>query len=67
MNIQKYTKEACGHLFKHFERAKGKDGNYIKFGNRDIDLSMTCLNYNLAANSDRTERLFRRNGASIPF
>lgn len=55
MNIQKYTKEACGHLFKHFERAKDKDGNYIKFGNRDIDLSMTCLNYNLAPNRGMTQ------------
>ena len=50
MNIQKYTKEATGHLFKHFERAKDKDGNYVKFGNRDIDLSLSCLNYNLAPN-----------------
>ena len=55
MNIQKYTKEATGHLFKHFERAKDNDGNYIKFGNRDIDLSMTCLNYNLAPNREMTQ------------
>lgn len=50
MNIQKYTKEASGHLFKHFERAKDKNGNYTKFGNRDIDLSKTFLNYNVAPN-----------------
>ncbi len=50
MNIQKYTKEASGHLFKHFERAKDTHGNYIKFGNRDIDLSKTFLNYNVAPN-----------------
>ena len=48
MNIQKYTKEATGHLFKHFERAKDEHGNYVKFGNRDIDTSLSCLNYNLA-------------------
>ena len=55
MNIQKYTKEACGHLFKHFERAKDKYGNYVKFGNRDIDLSLSCLNYNLAPNRGMTQ------------
>ncbi len=55
MNVQKYTAEACGHLFKHFERAKDKGGNYIKFGNRDIDISMTCLNYNLAPNRGMTQ------------
>ena len=55
MNIQKYTKEACGHLFKHFERAKDKDGNYIRFGNRDIDLSRSCLNYNLAPSRGMTQ------------
>lgn len=55
MNIQKYAKEACGHLFKHFERAKDKYGNYVKFGNRDIDLSLSCLNYNLAPNRGMTQ------------
>lgn len=55
MNIQKYTKEATGHLFKHFERAKDKDGNYIRFGNRDIDTSLSCLNYNLAPNRGMTQ------------
>lgn len=62
MNIQKYTKEASGHLFKHFERAKDKNGNYIKFGNRDIDLSKTFLNYNIAPNRgmSQTEYLNKR-------
>lgn len=62
MNIQKYTKEATGHLFKHFERAKDEHGNYVKFGNRDIDLSLSCLNYNLAPNRglSQTEYLNKR-------
>lgn len=50
MNVQKYTKEASGHLLKHFERAKDKNGNYTKFGNRDIDTSRSFLNYNAAPN-----------------
>ena len=58
MNIQKYTKEATGHLLKHFERAKDKDGNYIKFGNRDIDTSLSCLNYNLAPNRGMTQEQY---------
>lgn len=47
-NYDKWTKGATGHLCKHFERAKGDDGEYVKFGNRDIDPSRTHLNYNLA-------------------
>ena len=47
-NCKKYTRAACGHLFKHYERAKDENGEYIKFGNQDIDISRTHLNYNLA-------------------
>jgi peptidoglycan hydrolase CwlO-like protein len=47
-NCQKYTRAACGHLFKHYERAKDENGEYVKFGNQDIDASRTHLNYNLA-------------------
>ena len=47
-NYDKWTRGATGHLCKHFERAKDENGEYIKFGNRDIDTSRTHLNYNLA-------------------
>lgn len=47
-HVMKSTKAACGHLFAHYERAKGEDGSYINFGNQDIDRSRTHLNYNLA-------------------
>lgn len=47
-HAMKMTKGACGHMFKHYERAKDKDGNYIKFANENIDLTRTHLNYNLA-------------------
>lgn len=52
-NVQKYTRGACGHLFKHFERAKDKDGNYIQFKNEQIDTSKSHLNYNLAEHDMR--------------
>jgi len=48
-NCKKYTRAACGHLFKHYERAKDENGHYLKFGNQEIDTSKTHLNYNLAA------------------
>lgn len=48
-NRQKYTRGALGHLCAHFERQKDENGNYIKFGNQDIDSSKSHLNYNLAA------------------
>lgn len=47
-NCKKYTRAACGHLFKHYERAKDENGEYITFGNQDIDTSKSHLNYNLA-------------------
>ena len=47
-NAQKYTRAACGHLAAHYERKKDEKGEYIKFGNQDIDPQKTHLNYNLA-------------------
>lgn len=47
-NLQKYTKSATGHLSKHFERGKDINGDYVKFGNQDIDTEKSDLNYNLA-------------------
>lgn len=48
-NRQKYVRGGIGHLFAHYERGKDKDGNYVQFGNQDIDTSKSHLNYNLAA------------------
>jgi hypothetical protein len=48
-HVDKYHIGAIGHLFKHYERAKDNDGNYIKFKNQNIDLTKTGGNYNLAA------------------
>ena len=47
-NAQKYTRAACGHLAAHYERRKDEKGEYVKFGNQDIDPQKTNLNYNLA-------------------
>ena len=47
-NAQKYTRAACGHLAAHYERRKDEKGEYVKFGNQDIDPQKTHLNYNLA-------------------
>lgn len=47
-HVMKMTRGAVGHMFKHYERAKDEKGEYIKFGNEDIDQARTHLNYNLA-------------------
>lgn len=47
-HVMKFTKAACGHMFKHYERAKDKEGEYVKFENQDIDTTKSYLNYNLA-------------------
>ena len=55
-NRQKYTRAAIGHLCAHYAREKDKDGNYIKFGNQDIDITRTHLNYNLAEEDQKMKQ-----------
>lgn len=57
-HVAKYSKGALGHLFKHYERAKGEDGKYVNFGNEAIDTSKSHLNYNLAPTRDMTQGEF---------
>lgn len=47
-HMMKMTRAAVGHMFKHYERAKDEKGEYLKFGNQEIDISKTYQNYNLA-------------------
>lgn len=64
-HVTKFTKAACGHMFKHFERAKGEDGNYIKFGNSDIDTNKSHLNYNLAPHRRRQGDFVRKRCSDV--
>lgn len=57
-HVAKYSKGALGHMFAHYERAKDKDGEYIKFGNEDIDTNKSYLNYNLAPNHNMSQGEF---------
>lgn len=63
-HVAKYTRSATGQLCQHYERKKGVDGNYIKFGNQDIDLSRTDGNYNLAPRHEGGQIGFIRNRLS---
>lgn len=60
MHVAKYNKSATGHMCAHYERRKDKRGEYIKFGNQNIDLSRTHLNYNLAPEHDQIEFIQQR-------
>lgn len=51
-NLQKYTRGALGHMLAHYERRKDQDGNYINFGNQNIDKKKTYQNYNLHDRKD---------------
>lgn len=57
-NVMKSTKGAVGHLCKHYERGTDKDGNFVKFGNQNIDTSKSHLNYNLAPHRDISQGEF---------
>lgn len=51
-HLTKYTKGQLPHLLKHDARGKDAYGNYIRFGNQEIDTSKTHLNYNLHERND---------------
>jgi len=48
-HLEKYTEVDYPKLLMHYERAKYDDGSYHKYRNKDIDLSRTHQNYNVAA------------------
>lgn len=47
-HMQKFQQHSLGHMCKHFERALDANGEPIKYGNQNIDLTRSHLNYNLA-------------------
>lgn len=59
-NYAKYTKGAMGHMLKHYERAKDENGEYLKFGNQDIDTKRTNQNYNLAPAHNQLDFIHKR-------
>ncbi|MDE6727948.1 MAG: plasmid recombination protein, partial [Oscillospiraceae bacterium] len=68
-NVQKYTKAACGHMFKHYERARELNPEtgqleYAKFGNQQINPERSHLNYNLAAHQTMRQGDFIRKRCS---
>jgi len=56
----KANRNQIGGLTRHFERYKKENGEYIKFGNQDIDIEKTKLNYNLAENKNQLEFIKKR-------
>ncbi len=59
-NYAKYTRGAMGHMLKHYERAKDGEGNYLKFGNQEIDANRTGQNYNLAPEHNQLDFIHKR-------
>lgn len=57
-HFAKYAAAAAGHLLKHYERAKDAKGEYIKFGNKNIDTMRTPKNYNLAPDRKEGQQAF---------
>lgn len=46
-HVKKFSKGAVGNLFGHFERKQKENGEFIKYGNQDIDVNLSHKNYNL--------------------
>ena len=51
-NMQKYTRNALGHMLKHYAREKDQNGEYVKFGNTNIDQYLTQYNYTFTNRKD---------------
>lgn len=51
-NMKKYTRAGLGHMLAHYERRKDENGDYIRFGNQNIDIKKTHKNYNLHQRND---------------
>jgi len=47
-------------MLRHYERAKNKDGEYIKYGNRSIDTSRAYLNPNICKEHNKSQSDFHR-------
>ena len=63
-NVDKFTRATTGHLCAHYERAKDENGEYIRFGNQNINIEKTPLNYNLAPEHDGGQVEFIRKRTS---
>ncbi len=59
-HLMKANRNQIGGLTRHFERYKKENGEYIKFGNQDIDTEKTRLNYNLAEEKNQLEFIKKR-------
>lgn len=59
-HMAKYTRAQTGQLCQHYERKMNEKGEYIKFGNEDIDLEKTPDNYNLAPERNQIEFIRQR-------
>ena len=61
-HVAKYTRSQVGGLSRHFERAKNENGEYLQFGNQEIDLNQTHMNYNLAPDQNQLDFIAQRCG-----
>ena len=54
-HLMESSRSSIGGLTRHFARYKNQDGDYLKFGNQDINISKTYLNYNLADSKNQLD------------
>lgn len=61
-HVAKYSKGSSGvsHLLAHYERRQNDLGEYVKFGNQEIDLERTPQNYNCSENNMSAEDVLKR-------
>ena len=55
MHVEKYRKDAAGHILRHYNRTAKN------YSNKEIDKSRTVLNYNLAPDREQTDVDYYKN------
>ena len=66
-NAQKYTKSRLRSFGSALRKTEGRKGEYVKFGNQDIDPQKTHLNYNLAPRRGVEQIDFIRQRTTSPY
>lgn len=59
-HLDKFSRGQVGGITRHFERHKRENGEYIRFGNQEIDTEKSHLNYNLADEQNQLNFIKKR-------
>lgn len=66
-HYEKFTAGAVGHMCAHYDRQKNSDGEYVKYGNREIDLDRIHLNYNMHDDARSSMEIYQERISQVKY